>query len=171
VDYGDRRLRRHQRKTLRWVGGNLAIRRDVIDRVGWWDVRMVRGQDTDYYRRCVRQGLAVVYEPTAVAYHKLGSDRMTLEYFKRWRHRVGYYHMYLVPWRKLHMLSVMPMWWYGQTFGYLIAWVRKWLTRRPWVERFGDELRLREAWSVWRHRLQLWPRWCVAVIIGRPFVP
>ena len=173
LDYGDRRLHRKQRPghNLRWVGGNLAIRRDVVERVGGYDVRMIRAQDTEYYWRCIRQGLAVVYEPAALAYHTLGEDRMTPEHFRRWRHRTGYYHAYLVPWRKHHLLTIMPLPWYRKTLTMSVRWMRALATRRPWGERFREELRLREAWSVWLHRLQLWPRWALTVITGRSWMP
>ena len=155
---------------MRWIGGNLAIRRDVIERVGGYDVRMIRAQDTEYYWRCIRQGVEVVYEPGALAYHKLGDGRLTPAYFRRWRRRTGYYHAYLVPWRKYHLLTLMPLRWYSQTLASLTCWLTLSLTRGPWLERFRAELRLREAWGLWLHRLQLWPLWMLAVITGRPFL-
>ncbi len=169
LDYGTQRLRRYERPShnLRWVGGNLAIRKEAAQRVGGYDPLMVRAQDTEYYRRCVRHGLELVYEPQALAYHKLGGDRMTPDYFKRWRHRTGYYHMYLIPWRKYHVVTLLPMWWYRETFYFFTGWIRKTLTRRPWPERFGDELRLREAWSLWLHRVQQWPQWLLTVLSGQ----
>ena len=171
VDYGDQRLRRRNGRSLRWVGGNLAIRREAVQRIGPCDVRMVRAQDTEYYRRCIRHGLVVVYEPAAQVAHRLGADRMTPEDFRGWRWRVGYYHMYLVPWRKHHVVTLLPYWWYLETLGFLLGWVRKLLTGRPWVERFSDEVRLREAASLWLHRLQLWPRWWLTVLTGRSYMP
>ena len=167
LDYGDRRLHRTDRSNLRWVGGNLAIRREAVERVGGYDVRMIRAQDTEYYHRCIRNGITVCYEPEAVVYHKLGGDRLTPDYFRRWRHRTGHYHAYLLPWRKHHLLTVVPITWYAETWSSLRSWVAKRLTRRPWEERFRDELRLREASSVWLHRLQLWPRWALTVLTGR----
>lgn len=170
IDYGPRRLRRHERHNhkLQWVGGNLAMRRAAAERVGDWDVRMVRAQDTEYYWRSVRKGLEIVYEPAAVVRHRLGGDRMTPAYFRQWRHRSGYYHAYLEPWRAAHFVTLMSAWWYRDTVTFAWRWVIRSCTRRPWVERFGDELRLRDAWSLWWHRLGMWPSQLRAVLARRP---
>ena len=170
LDYGDRRLRRSERSNLRWVGGNWAIRRPALERIGEFDVRMVRAQDTEYYWRCIRHGVTVVYEPRALAYHTLGSERMTPEHFRRWRRRTGYYHAYLIPWRKHHLLTLLPLGWYGRIFATAGRWLGAWMMRRPWGERFRLELSLREAGSMWLHRLQLWPRWALTVLTRRTYV-
>ena len=171
MDRGPSRLRSTERRNCRWVGGNMAIRRDVIDRVGLFDTRMLRGEDTDYYTRCVGQGLKVVYEPQAIVYHKIGADRTTPAYFRRWRRMTGSYHAYALPWRKYHLITVMPASWYRHTLGFAMGWLRKWITRRPWIERFQDEMKLHEHAGMLGRRLTLWPRWCLTVLSGRSYLP
>ncbi len=146
------------------------MRRDAVQRAGLFDVRMIRGQDHEYYYRWVESGLKVWYEPAALAYHKIGLDRLTLQQFRQWRHRQGYYGAYLIPWRKYHVATVMPLRWYREMIGLTGSWLTGILTRRPWAERFRYELKLREHVSTWLHRLALWPRWCLTVVTGRPYL-
>ena len=163
VDRGDRRLF----QGCQWVGGNLAIRREVVARVGGFDIRLLRSQDTEYYQRCRRTGIRVVYEPGAVVRHKVGPERLTLKYLRIWRHRTGYYHAYLPPWRKYHLLTVLPLYWYRVLIDNAFRWVGSFVARRPWRERFIYELWLRNSFSQWLHRFQLLPRWWVAVLQRR----
>ena len=168
-DYGDRRLRRQDApgRKLRWVGGNLAMRRAAADRVGGWDVRMLRAQDTDYYWRSVRAGLLIVYEPSAVAAHRLGSERMTPAYFRQWRHRTGRYDTHLIPWRKYHAVTLLPLSWYGEAFACVGQWIAATVTGRPWIQRFSKELVLREMGSTWWSRAKLLPQWWAALLTGK----
>lgn len=170
VDYGDRRVTSREDPHCQWVGGNVAIRRDVADTLGGYDVRMRRGQDTEFFRRCLQGGVTVVYEPSAVVYHKIPAERMTPRHFRRWCHESGYYHAYLPAWQKYHALTVTSFDWYAQTARLLASWLGKWLRRAPWAERFHDELYLRERWSHWWHRLQLLPAWWLALLTGRRHV-
>lgn len=169
LDHGAAR-RRVEQGDCRWVGSNLAIRREAVARVGGFDVRLIRSQDTEFYNRCVRAGLRVCYEPSALVRHRLGAERMALDYYRRWNHRTGYYNAYSVPWRKYHLLTVVPWQWYYSVAR--LAWI--WLSNRvaggPWPERFDSELKLRGHWSLWLHRLALWPRWLLTLLTGRRFV-
>lgn len=171
IDHGPVRHFSRARQNCRWVGGNMAVRREVVERLGGFDTRFIRAQDNEYYLRCVGAGLHIVYEPQALAHHQIGADRMTPAHFRRWRHMTGHYHAYLYPWRKYHLLTVMPVDWYPMVAGFAAGWVRALVTRRPWFERFRYELRLREHASVFRHRLQLWPRWLATVVTGRACLP
>ena len=171
VDFGTSRRRSAKRQHCQWVGGNMAIRRDVVRRIGGYDTRMLRAQDTEYYRRCINHGLAVVYEPAALVYHKIRAERMTPPNFRRWRHMTGYYHAYLLPWRKYHLVTIVPIAWYRETLGFAVGWVAAAAARRSWAERFRYELKLREQLSAWWHRLQMWPRWALSVLTGRSHLP
>ena len=57
------------------IGNNMAIRMDVVRRVGEFDVamgagtRMAAAEDTDYIYRILRSGTPVLYCPDAVVYH------------------------------------------------------------------------------------------------------
>ena len=170
VDHGPHRLSSRDQHDCRWVGGNLAIGRTTAQWVGAFDIRLrgisPRAEDTVYYEQCIRRGLKIIYEPAALVYHKLGAERMSLSYFRKQRHALGYYKAYLLPWRPVHLFTVMPVTWYGQLGKALVGWMSALLVRRPWVERFQRELWVRQCLSVWRHRLQLWLRWWGAILMG-----
>ncbi len=63
------------------IGNNMAIRMDVVRRIGEFDVtlgagtRMAAAEDSDYIYRVLRAGLPVLYCPDAVVYHD--HDRVT----------------------------------------------------------------------------------------------
>ena len=171
LDYGPCRLSLLDHHRARWFGGNMAIRREVIRKIGVYDTRMVRAQDTEYCRRCVRHGLKVAYEPAALVYHKIGVEKMHPAYFRRWRHMTGHFHAYLLPWSAVHLFTIVPMSWYRDVFQLTTAWLKSVVARRPWNQRFWYELKLRELFSIWLHRLQLWPRWWVTVLTGRSWEP
>ena len=171
LDHGAQRISSRSGRYCRWVGGNMAIRRQAVERVGGFDERFIRGQDREFYERCVEQGLVICYEPEALAHHLVGADRVTPAYFRRWRGRQGAYDAYLLPWRRADLLTIVPLWWYGRTLRTLGQWAASVVRRRPWAERFRHELALRHAGSVWARRLQLWPRWWLTVVTGRPHLP
>ena len=171
VDHGTRRISSAEQLDRRWVGGNMAVRREVVERIGGFDVRLIRGQDEEYYRRCLAHHLKVVYEPDAMTRHQIGAERMTPSYFRMWHHRAGYYRAYLMPWTGKDLLTVMPVWRYLQMFQWAAAWMTNAVTGRPWWDRFYCELRFREDVSAWLHRLQLWPRWWLTVLTGQSHLP
>lgn len=167
LDHGPMRLSSREGHTCRWVGGNMAIRREATEQVGGFDPKMVRINDAEYYRRCVKRGLNVIYEPAALVHHKLGAERVTPTYFRQRYQTSGYYRAYLIPWRPAHLLTLLPLWWYRTTLRLAGRWTRHVVTRAPWVVWFADELRLRESLSLWFHRLQLWPWWCSQALTER----
>ncbi|GEM_PF-86932 len=156
VDHGAA-ARRSAEGDCRWVGGNMAVRRRVFDSVGNFDTRLIRGQDEEFYRRCVARGLAILYEPAAVAHHEVGAERMTPQYFRMWHDRAGYYRAYSVPWKWSHALTIVPAWRYGRMAVWAACWLACALLRKPWWSRFYLELRLREEIGLWCHRLAQWP--------------
>ena len=170
IDWGETRCSSTQHD-CRWVGGNMAIRREAAVRIGGFDVRMVRGQDTELYRRALREGLTVFYEPAAVGYHKIPAERLTPAYFRRWRHQAGYYSVYFLPWHTIHLLTIMPLWRYQRTWQLLWTWLKRTLRGSPWWERFHFELLLREDLTIWWRRIQLWPRWWLTVLTRRSYMP
>jgi len=171
LDHGPGRLRTSRGQDCRWLLSNLAIRREATRRLGGYDVRLPYFQDTDYYERAVRAGLAVVYEPAAVVYHKIGAERLTPEYFRRRRRQAGVYHALRAPWRPRHLVTVMPFSLYRRIGRSAAGWLWCALRGDPWWRRFHHELALREALGTWRHRLRLWPRWWLALLTGRSFLP
>jgi len=171
LDHGPSRLRTADGQNCRWFTSNLMIRRDVVRRLGGWDTRLSYFQDTEYYRRAVAAGVRVAYEPAAVVHHKIGAERLTPKYFRRRRRHGGLYRAQQARWTRRHLLTVMPLGFYGSVWRSMVGWITCTLRRDPWWRRFQHELALREALSTWWYRLRLWPRWWRAVLGGRSSMP
>jgi len=79
-------------KTL--TGGNIAVRREVFDRVGLFDDRLGPGQggfseDVEFAQRVIKGGFRIGYEPKAVVYNEIEWSRLTEEYFRIRHERQG----------------------------------------------------------------------------------
>ena len=171
VDYGPKRLNSHEKKNVLWAGGNMAIRREVYERMGGYDLRMTRGQDTEYYRRAVEHRFKTVYEPDAVTFHKIPPERTTKQYFQQWSHRTGYYEAQMVPWKLTHVITVMPLSYYANAGWLIKKYFQSKISKAPWGRQFCYELWVRQTGSMWLRRLQLWPRGCLTVLTERRYVP
>lgn len=66
-------------RALPWLvgtGANLAVRRQWLDRIGFYDERLGAGshggagEDMDYIRRLLRAGGRILYEPSAIVWHE-----------------------------------------------------------------------------------------------------
>ena len=158
VDHGPQRLLSTRERPHYWVGASLAMRREALEDVGGFDVRMARAQDTELQGRCLRAGKKVVYEPQALVYHTIGSERLTADYFRGWWHRRGYYAALRSPWKLHHLVTVEPLGWYRDVCRLSASWLAAVVRRRPWGERFLYEVRLRERASRWLQRAKLLPR-------------
>ncbi|HEX5537666.1 MAG TPA: glycosyltransferase [Sphingobium sp.] len=68
------------------AGVNMALRREVVARVGWFDealdagTRSLAGGDADYFRRIINAGWRIVYDPEALNWHR---HRRTMKELER----------------------------------------------------------------------------------------
>jgi GT2 family glycosyltransferase len=92
-------------RTLPWVasgsperrsltGANMAIRRTVLDSVGWFDPRLGPGasglaEDSEIADRIIAAFGAPVLVPGAVVDHELDRSRLTPAYFREYNRRMG----------------------------------------------------------------------------------
>ncbi len=89
-DHGDRC--REYGKGISWpLGVNVAYRRDVFDRVGYFDPSLGRKAGTlrnqaqrEWHLRAKAAGARGTYVPEMIAYHRISADRLTRQYFRRW---------------------------------------------------------------------------------------
>lgn len=97
-DGGTRRLHlgRNLNEHIMPLGGNMALRRHVLDRIGGWNPDLGKlqgtlrtGEDHDFGMRMVNAGFSGVYEPEASMYHRVPADRLRLRYFRRWFYENG----------------------------------------------------------------------------------
>lgn len=73
------------------IGANMAIRRQVIDRVGGWNPDLGKllntlrtGEDHEFALKMTKANLRGMYEPDAWVRHRVPADRLTRAYFRRW---------------------------------------------------------------------------------------
>ena len=77
-------------------GGNMAIRRRVVERFGAFDVtlgrvggKLVGGEESDFFERLRAGGVRLWYVPGAVMWHIIPSSKLTADYFRRLSYHVG----------------------------------------------------------------------------------
>ena len=73
------------------IGANMAVRREVLHRVGGWNPDLGKlkntlrtGEDHEFALRLTAGGFTGVYEPEACVLHRVSADRLRLAYFVRW---------------------------------------------------------------------------------------
>lgn len=77
-------------------GGNMAFRREALDRVGIFDTslgrtgkRLIGGEECDLFERMAAAGIRPYYVPRAVMYHIIPAEKLTEEYFTRLCYNTG----------------------------------------------------------------------------------
>jgi glycosyltransferase involved in cell wall biosynthesis len=163
-DNGDRRLPidadQHQ---VVPIGANMAVRRTVIEQIGGLRVDLGKldgtlrtGEDHEFYLRMVHGGFRGLYEPTAVVHHRVGAERLTRDYFRRWLHQNGrdvarLDRVYPTTGRVPHLFRA-PRYLWRQAANDGVAALTAAARRRP-AEQFGAAVRLcwfagyvRESW-------------------------
>ncbi len=78
------------------IGTNMAVRREVVDRVGGLrpDLGKMRGtlrsgEDHEFYLRLLHHGCRGVYAPDALVRHLVPAERLARSYFRRWYRENG----------------------------------------------------------------------------------
>lgn len=77
-------------------GGNMAMRREVFERIGLFDTtlgrtgkRLLGGEESDLFERMASAGMSCYYVPRAVMYHIIPAEKLTAEYFDRLAYNIG----------------------------------------------------------------------------------
>lgn len=82
-------------------GGNMAIKRRVIDLIGYFDVNLGRkgeglkkeelfkGEETDFFDRLAKAGGTFYYHPDALVYHKILPHQLKRRFFLRLHNNAG----------------------------------------------------------------------------------
>jgi len=71
------------------IGGNAAIRRDVLHAMGPFTQEFQWAEDREMFGRLLRAGAAGYYVPRLVVYHHVPPKRLTKDYFRHWAHAEG----------------------------------------------------------------------------------
>lgn len=77
-------------------GANMAMRREVLERVGGFDTNRGRkgavlasGEDGEMFERILAAGYTVMWLPNARVHHKVEAFRVERRYFRRWRYQTS----------------------------------------------------------------------------------
>jgi len=76
-------------------GCNMGVRRSLALEIGGfrtdlgWGVRLIAGEDTEFFHRLVSKGYRILYVPEASLFHHLDPSRATLAYYCRYQEAVG----------------------------------------------------------------------------------
>jgi GT2 family glycosyltransferase len=91
LDYGERPFLTSARRPLCLLTANLAIRREVLDRLGGFTPDFHRCQDHELLLRLWRAGGHVLYAPELVTFAPVDPRRMTRRYHRLWHAQHGRY--------------------------------------------------------------------------------
>jgi len=113
-------------------GTNMAFRREVFETVGPFRTDLgpcpgsaIRGEDTDFGIRVLGAGFRLWYEPSAVVYHSVPSERITTKYFLAWwfdKARADV-RQYGIPKDTKLFLAGVPCYAYRRIVLWLVRWV------------------------------------------------
>jgi glycosyltransferase involved in cell wall biosynthesis len=78
------------------IGANMAVRREVIQRIGGLRTDLGKlegtlrtGEDHEFFLRMLDAGFSGLYEPAAVVHHWVPRGRLHPSYFRRWMYQNG----------------------------------------------------------------------------------
>ena len=78
------------------LGANMAVRREVVDRIGGLRIDLGKldgslrtGEDHEFFLRMLRAGYRGAYDPNAVVRHLVSRERLQPAYFRRWHYQNG----------------------------------------------------------------------------------
>ena len=77
-------------------GGNMAMRREVFNKIGLFNTSLGRtgksligGEESDLFERIAEAGMECYYAPRAVMYHIIPAEKLTESYFERLCYNTG----------------------------------------------------------------------------------
>ena len=80
-----------------FYGGNFAVRLDVFERAGDFDADLGRkgevnagGEDTEFYRRLLADGMRIRWVPGAIINHRIQAGKLRRSYFLELHYRQGF---------------------------------------------------------------------------------
>ncbi len=125
-DFGEESFQMNGRDEFPF-GGNMAITRRMIEKIGFFDTRMGRkgegskreelfkGEETDYFHRLTNTGGTIYYEPRALVYHLILPYQLKKKFFLTLHFNAGYQKSALDnrPFGK--SISGVPLFIFGQT--------------------------------------------------------
>jgi glycosyltransferase involved in cell wall biosynthesis len=75
------------KQPLLW-GSNICFRKEIFDEVGYFDEKIGRtpslmlcNEDIEIQKRILKKGFKIIYEPKALVWHRIPSEKLTVNYF------------------------------------------------------------------------------------------
>lgn len=92
------------------TGANMAMRREVFDRVGLFNEALGPGcsgisEDVEFARRVIKNGMRIGYEPAAGVIHEVDRSRLSEEFFRKRHEQQGRSRLIF---KKQSMVSIVP---------------------------------------------------------------
>jgi len=86
LDYGEKTFHFERRNSTSMLFGvNFAFRKDFFAKEGLFKVELgSRGEDQEMFERLLAANGKAVYNPKIVVHHKIGPQRLTKAYYRRW---------------------------------------------------------------------------------------
>lgn len=99
LDYGDD-VKIAESEKEQFFGANFAIKKQFLLDVGLFDPHLGRngkklfaGEDTVIFEKLLAFNKKIVYNPLAIVHHKIESERMQKQYFRKWHFFSGQSHV------------------------------------------------------------------------------
>ena len=91
LDYGDQRFYTNSGNPRCLLTANLAVRREVFERIGTFSPAFERCQDHELLIRLWRAGERALYAPDVIVRASISGERLTKRYHREWHARRGGY--------------------------------------------------------------------------------
>ena len=132
------------------VTANMAFKRSVFERFGTFQENLGRrgnsllgGEDRELYQRLVKSQGIVMYEPLALAYHKVEKERLNQPYFRQWFFQIGQTLGHEMSFK----VTIAPVWVWNNALKALLRHLSgKFLPGKNPAERFAGEI-----WLLYHH--------------------
>lgn len=103
------------KETSQLMGGNCALRKEVVEKVGKYDISLGRtgkklmgGEENDYFDRARRLGYKLIYNPELFIFHKI-NDKLNKNYILEYAYHNGLSNsrVYKENFKRKHLLKII----------------------------------------------------------------
>jgi glycosyltransferase involved in cell wall biosynthesis len=146
------------------AGANLAARRVLFDRVGFFSETHFRHMDYEFGLRCANALVRIAYDPALIVLAPVDEQMLTKRYFRRWSFKAGITHSDDGSNPAISKFLGVPRWIYRQLIGDLLCLPVESLFKPP-AQTFQRELRIWRNWGsiascwyalTWPHKYPEW---------------
>ncbi len=154
LDYGDKILQVTS-EDQEFFGANFAIRKETLLDLGLFNVALGRkglllfaGEDTYLFENLIKRNKTIIYDPSIFVYHRIGKNRMTKRYFRRWNFASGITYAHFLSAEKGKKYCKLPLWYIKKTAKIMFSYVLNKLVLNK-SESFRRELDVIQCFGVY----------------------